>query len=76
MKPSQEKTIETIVRQITDLLNQHIANAEKMAIESFVFDEKKTHPEVKFSIDAESTIGDHLIVKTTLNYRSTFGDEA
>lgn len=76
MKPSQEKTIETIVRQITDLLNQHIENAEKTAIESFVDDEKKTQPEVKFSISSGYTIGDHSIVKTTLKYRATFGDEA
>lgn len=72
MKPSQEKTVQTIVRQITDLLNQHISNSEKTAIESFVFDEKKTQQEVKFNIAADSTIVDYSGVKTTLKYRSTF----
>ena len=74
MKKSQETTIDTICTQITDLLLQHIDNAEKTAIETFV-EEKKTQPEVKFSIATSYTIGDHSKVKTTLKYRATFGDE-
>ena len=75
MKQSQATTIDTICKQITDMLLQHIENAEKTAIETFVEEEKKTQPEVKFSIATSYTIGDHSKVKTTLKYRATFGDE-